>query len=219
VVRVKNKFVFVVLVIFMLGAIVLGVLAKNHMVEMVSENRTFVDKYVANIDSSFVYEREEDNGDGTKSFYYTSSKYTTFVLVVCVKSNNGEYQLSDNFHSLTIQTEATKHLQSLVGEDKIFAITNSEELNVLPTVEEALLYNKFDCNVGILESEYDIDNLNRLKQILIDNKINCNVYFYCLTPAQFKEYSAGNFTVVENFKTYTMVIIENQKVVTEIVYE
>lgn len=215
----KNKFIFVILVVFMLGAIALGIIAKNHMVKMVSENKNFVDNYVANLDSSFVYEREEDNGDGTKNFYYTSPKYPTFVLVVKSESSEGKYKLSDNFQSLTIQTEVAKYLQSLIGDDKIFTITNSEELNILPSVEDALLYNKFDCNIGILESDYNETTVNNLKQILIDNKINCNIYFYCLTPAQFKTYSAGKFNVVEDFETYTMVIIENQQVITEIVYE
>ena len=71
----KNKAIFITLIVFMIGAIVLGVVAKNKMLDTVAQNKAYVDKYVENLDDSFVFKNEETISETEKKFYYTSPKY------------------------------------------------------------------------------------------------------------------------------------------------
>mgnify|MGYP006874751137 CR=1 FL=1 len=53
----------------MIGAIVLGVVTKNKMLDTVAKNKAYVDKYVENLDDSFVFKNEETISETEKKFY------------------------------------------------------------------------------------------------------------------------------------------------------
>lgn len=215
----NKKGIFIVLLIAMLGTIVLGCLCENKMEESVMTNKKYIDNYVQEIDDSFIYVKKESNGDDY-SFYYKSDKYKNFVLVVEAKKEDGNYVITNNYKSLEKQKLLIEEIEKIVGEDKILSILNSEELNILETVEEGLEYNTFKMNIGLKNTEDIETEIANLKQKIVDANMNCSIYFYHLNEEQFEIYSKQGIEDVEQgFENYEMVIIENGKIVTEIKYK
>ena len=215
----KNKAIFITLIVFMIGAIVLGVVAKNKMLDTVAQNKAYVDKYVENLDDSFVFRNEETISETEKKFYYTSPKYPSFTLVVTSNTSGEGYVITDNYSSLNMNFQIFEYFKNFFGEDVLVNIMNLGELNVLPTIEEAIDYNYFNIAVGILENE-DIENqIAGYKTKLTQNKIDCNIYFYYLTQEQYDRYTEQFVVVDAGFVNYQMCIVENGKITTEIRYE
>ena len=215
----RNKAIFITLIVFMIGAIVLGVVAKNKMLDTVAQNKAYVDKYVENLDDSFVFRNEETVSETEKRFYYTSLKYPSFTLIVTSNTSGEGYVITDNYSSLNMNFQIFEYFKNFFGEDVLVNIMNLGELNVLPTIEEAIDYNSFNIAVGILENE-DIENqIADYKTKLTQNKIDCNIYFYYLTQEQYDRYEEQFVVVDAGFVNYQMCIVENGKITTEIKYE
>ncbi len=215
----KHKALFVALIFVMIGAIAFGIIAENRMVSSVSKNKEYIDEYVAKIDKSFVFQSEEAVDKSHKRFYYVSEKYPSFTLTVEVNTVDGDAKITDNYSSLQSREGITQQFEQMFGDGVIVQVRNSENLNSLPTVEETLLYNNFNLSVGIDESQYSKEKVAVYKEILLNKKIDCTVYFYSLTTKQMQE----GFPAVDgeafDFNTYIMFIIENNNVVTEICYD
>lgn len=215
----KNKAIFITLIVFMIGAIVLGVVAKNKMLDTVAQNKAYVDKYVENLDDSFVFRNEEVVSETEKRFYYTSPKYPSFTLMVTSNTSGEGYVITDNYSSLNMNFQIFEYFKNFFGEDVLVNIMNLGELNVLPTIEEAIDYNYFNIVVGILENEDIEKQITDYKTKLTQNKIDCNVYFYYLTQEQYDRYKEQFVVVDAGFVNYQMCIVENGKITTEIRYE
>ena len=71
-----------------------------------------------------------------------------------------------------------EYFKNFFGEDVLVNIMNLGELNVLPTIEEAIDYNYFNIAVGILENEDIEKQITDYKTKLTQNKIDCNIYFF-----------------------------------------
>lgn len=215
----KSKAIFITLIVFMIGVIVLGIVAENQMLDAVSKNKKYVDKYVSNIDETFVYKGEETVDDNVKLFYYTSQKYPSFTLIVTADTTEKTYRLTDNFASLNMYTEIQEYFENYFGENSLVKISNVANLNILSTVEESISYNVFNMMVGIVQNENTDADVEQYKDKLVADKIDCNIYFYYLTQEQFDKYK-DEFSVTDNgFLNYQMYIIENGQITTEIKYE
>lgn len=206
------------LILVMIGVIIFSIFARDSFSNNIKTSKQYVDNYVSKVDDSFVYKTQEKYDDGSIRFYYESDKHKNFTLVVTITENDGEYVLSDNYNTLNIQSETSEYFNNLFGSEIIVDIVNKETLNILPTVEEMISYNNFSLNVGI-KGENIPETVNSLKQILIDKKIDCSVYFYHFTEEQYEKYKQkGLYENVNEFENYNMVIIRNGQVETEFQY-
>jgi hypothetical protein len=216
----QKRGMFVFLIILMLSVIVLGVLARNQMVNSITKNQKYIDEYVKQYDGDFVYSYSETLENGTKRFYYKSEQYPDFVLTIDYSVSGSSASLSDNYETIVMQQKVVSYWKEFFGEQALVSITNCSDLNILTTIDDTLSYNAFDIVVGLMISDDIDDKIDAYVLRLQDAKIDCSIYFYHLNSEDYKEYSNTGFDVsVDKFENYTMFIIRNGKIDTKIQYE
>ena len=206
------------LILVMICVIVFSIFARDSFSNNLKTSKQYVDNYVSKIDESFVYQTKEEYDDGQIQYYYKSEKHPNFTLIITVKKEDGEYVLTDNYKTLNIQDDTSKYFDELFGSDVIVDIVNKETLNILPTVEEMVDNNNFSLNVGV-KQETATETISKLKELIIEKKIDCSVYFYHFTDEQYEKYKrCGLYEKVNEFENYDMIIIRNGQIETEFQY-
>ena len=204
----------------MFGVIAMGVIARNQMVNTVSKNQKYIDAYVKKYDGDFVYSHSETLENGVKRFYYKSNKFPDFVLTIDYDVGGDGTTLTDNYSTLTMQQQVLNYWKDFFGEDALVSITNCQELNILSTIDETLSYNDFEFVVGFVISDDIDEKIDICISQLQEQKVDCSVYFYYLSPAHFAEYAKNGMEIsVDKFENYTMVIIRNGELDTKIKYQ
>lgn len=211
----NKKITFIFLIFLMIFIVCISLEIKKDVNNNLAISQKMIDKYVQNIDETFKFQYKEKDESNAYLYYYTSSEIPNFTLVVSATKEGGVYKYRDNYHTLKQQTDISSYVDNLFGEKVIADITNKNNLNLLPTESEMLEYNQFMMNLGILNTETEIQ-IKNIKKTLLENKINGNFYIYYLSEEQFNEYSVnGIYADVEKFENYTFLSIKNNKIETE----